>query len=89
MTAKEMAHWERWHGRGRRTYQIHHAARAFGGAMLTVLLQNALGFGSPPPIWIILGAITSTPLAVWFFAGHHWDARIEEYKFLTARPGQI
>jgi uncharacterized membrane protein YfcA len=78
MTAKQMAHWEKWHRRGRRKFQ------------LTIALLGAIAFGvtkcclslarGQPLDWIpnlLLVAFISVGL--YFILGKQWDQRIAEY----------
>jgi len=87
MTGEEMVSWQRWHELGRRRYQLRSSLRWFGLVLLNGLLYRL--FFHPEAGWasLLMGA-TFWAVAVYFFAGHHWDARDEEYCRLTARGDQ-
>ena len=91
MTGEEMVAWKRWHDLGRRKYQRRSAIRWLGlgvlNALITVLF--AVFVRDRDPSWVgPLCVAALTGIAVYFFAGHHWDARDEEYRWSATRGGQ-
>lgn len=70
MTAKEMAHWERWHRRGRLKFQ------------LTVALTWLLVYGGMGYL-MSLSHAPATALGVsvvfYFVMGQHWEQRTRGY----------
>jgi hypothetical protein len=87
MTSEEMVAWKRWHDLGRRKYQLRFALRTLVAVLGTTFL---LGLMPNPPVTLVnqlVGAVVGS-ISVYFFAGHHWTARDEEYCWLLARGGQ-
>jgi len=97
MTPEEKVSWQRWHDYGRHRYQLRAAGRAVLFllllAVLNVVLDVVLAFFdvvhhvSANPVASVLAA-TIWGLSVYFFAGHHWTARDEEYCGPTGRDSQ-
>ena len=89
MTGEEMVAWKRWHDLGRRKYQLHFAIRALLSAIVITLFNVAVRRPAADWVWAgFLVIIASAGVSVYFFAGHHWNARDEEYRYLSARGGQ-
>jgi len=87
MTVEETASWKRPHELGRRRYQLRSAIRWFGLGLVNALFYQLVLH--PEARWTgsLMGVIFWAA-SVYFFAGHHWDARDEEYRRLTGQRGQ-
>ena len=86
MTGEEMVAWKRWHDLGRRKYQLRFAVRALLSAIVIALYNVALR--PPTAAWVWAGQLAlvlGAGVSVYFFAGHHWNARDEEYRWLSDR----
>ena len=78
MTAKEMAHWERWRRRGRRKFQLTIALiwfLAFGlGRWLLGLAMN-----SDQSLFGYFGTALLLSIVFYVSSGYHWDHRTDDY----------
>ena len=87
MTGEEMVAWKRWHDLGRRKYQLRFALRALLGVLGSTFI---IGTMPNPKVRLphqLVGVVVAG-ISVYFFAGHHWNARDEEYRWLSARRDQ-
>ncbi|MFZ5497418.1 MAG: hypothetical protein ACOZE5_19040 [Verrucomicrobiota bacterium] len=79
MTAKEMASWERWHRRGRKSFQGRIALIWFlVQGVAGCLLSHALDLKTPPTYW--LGTSLILTITSYISMGHLWDSREAEYR---------
>jgi hypothetical protein len=89
MTGEEMVAWKRWHDLGRRKYQFRFAIRALLSAIVIALFNLSARRPTADWVWAAhLTIVAAAGVSVYFFAGHHWDARNEEYCHQSARGGQ-
>jgi len=86
MTPEEKVAWEPAHKRGRRRYQLRAALQGLGFG-LALALFNISRYPNANPIGpLVVAGLWG--VAVYFFAGHHWHARDEEYRWITERDGR-
>jgi hypothetical protein len=86
MTGEEMAAWKRWHDLGRRRFQIRGTLGGLGLGLVMAFASIARYPNASPVSPLVFALVWS--ISCYFFAGHHWDARDEEYCWLKTRGDQ-
>jgi hypothetical protein len=79
MTAKEMAHWERWHRLGQRRFQWTHTLFLFVAIGLSPSLFELLRGEFPEWVKnILISGVVSVP--AFFLNGRIWKMQVAEYQ---------